>query len=271
MNCRLLGTCLIVALGVPLAAQPFGFAQVAQAGRGAQQQAPGDLTGWWVSVVTEDWRWRMVTPKKGDYASMPLTDEGRKVADTWDPSKDERDGNACKAYGGAAIMRMPTRLHITWQDDNTLKIETDAGTQTRILRFGDSAIATEPSWQGSSKASWEFLGNVGVARGGGGQGQNGGGGGAAANAPPGPRFGSLKVVTSRLKPGYLRKNGVPYTGNAVVTEYFDRQTERNGDVWITVTTIVEDSKYLTGPYITSSGFKKEPDGSKWHATPCSAQ
>jgi hypothetical protein len=273
MNRRLFGMSVVLALGVPLAVPAVGVAQAVQGrGRGAQQQAPADLTGWWVSVVTEDWRWRMVTPKKGDYASMPLTDEGRKAADTWDPAKDERDGNACRAYGGAAIMRMPTRLHITWQDDNALKIDADAGTQTRILRFGDTAISGgEPSWQGNSKATWELLGNVGVARGGGGQGQNGGGGGAAANAPPAPRFGSLKVVTDRLKPGYLRRNGVPYTGDALVTEYFDRQTEKNGDVWITVTTIVEDPKYLTGPYITSSGFKREPDGSKWHATPCSAQ
>jgi len=264
---------LAVALGASLAAQAFGFAQAQGGGRGrgAQQQAPVDLTGWWVSVVTEDWRWRMVTPKKGDYASMPLTDEGRKAADTWDPAKDEREGNACRAFGGAAIMRMPTRLHITWQDPDTLTIETDAGTQTRILRFGESAISVEPSWQGNSKATWEFLGNVGVARGGGGQGLNAGGGGAAANAPVPPRFGSLKVVTDRLKPGYLRRNGVPYTANAVVTEHFDRHVEKNGDVWLTVTTIVEDAKYLTGPYITSSGFTQERDGSKFKPTPCSAQ
>ena len=272
-RCLVVG--FVIVLGAPAAAQQPG--RGGQAPQTPQQQAPSDLTGWWVSVVTEDWRWRMVTPKKGDYASMPLTDEGRRVADAWDPAKDEREGNACKAYGAAAIMRVPTRLHITWQDENTLKIEADAGTQTKLLRFGPSTGsgqvtggAAEPSWQGYSKASWEFLGNIGVARGGGGQGQNGGGGGAAANAP-GPRFGSLKVVTDRLKPGYLRKNGVPYTGNAIVTEYFDRQVEKNGDVWITVTTIVEDPKYLTGPYVTSSGFKQERDGSMWHATPCTAQ
>jgi hypothetical protein len=276
---------LILILGASVSAQqPGRGGRGAQAPQTPQSQAPADLTGWWVSVVTEDWRWRMVTPKKGDYASMPITDEGRKAADAWDPAKDEREGNACKAYGAAAIMRTPTRLHITWQDDSALKIETDAGTQTRIFRFGesgDSAISPDRSWQGRSKASWEFLGNVGAARGGGGQGFNGGGGGGGFNAgpgggggaanPPGPRYGSLKVVTDRLKPGYLRKNGIPYSENALVTEYFDRQTEKNGDVWITVTTIVEDPKNLTGPYITSSGFKKEADGSKWRATPCSAQ
>src|SRR5262249_55505998 len=99
----------------------------------ARQQAPFDLTGNWVSIVTEDWRWRMVTPAKGDYASVPLNDEGRKTADSWDLPKDKTNGVECKAFGAAAIMRIPTRLQITWQDDNTLKIETDAGQQTRLL------------------------------------------------------------------------------------------------------------------------------------------
>jgi hypothetical protein len=270
---------LVLLSGISLyAQQPGRGGRGAPAPQTAQQQAPADLTGWWVSVVTEDWRWRMVTPKKGDYASMPINDEGRRMADTWDGVKDEREGNACKAYGAAAIMRVPTRLHVTWQDDSALKIETDAGTQTRILRFGGSGDSTSPepdrSWQGRSKANWEFLGNVGAARGGGGQGGNGGGGGgggAAGNAPPAPRFGSLKVVTDRMKAGYLRKNGVPYSENAIVTEYFDRHAEKNGDVWMTVTAIVEDPKYLTGPYVTSSHFKKEPDGSKWHPVACTAQ
>jgi len=258
--------------------------QQTPAPRTPQQQAPIDLTGWWVSVVTEDWRWRMVTPPKGDYASLPLNDEARKVADEWDPARDEREGNACKAYGGAAIMRMPTRLHVTWQDANTLKIDTDAGTQTRLLRFGDpstssgQAAPTEaPSWQGRSKATWEFLGQVQNALRGAGGGFGGGGGGGA-NAPGGGgvpaaalRFGSLKVVTDRLKAGYVRKNGVPYSENALVTEFFDRHKENNGDEWLTVTTIVDDPKYFNSQYVTSSGFKKEADGSKWRATPCSAK
>ena len=111
--------------------------------------APIDLTGYWVALVTEDWRWRMVTPPKGDYASVPLNPEGRKVADTWDPAKDESAGNQCKAYGAAALLRVPTRLHIQWDDDNTLRIDTDAGTQTRLLHFGKvQPPAGEPTWQG---------------------------------------------------------------------------------------------------------------------------
>ena len=280
------------------AAQPAeGRGGRGQAPQTAQAQAPIDLAGWWVSVVTEDWRWRMVTPAKGDYASVPINNEGRRVADTWDPAKDERDGNACRAYGVGGIMRVPGRLHITWQGEDTLKIETDAGTQTRLLRFAPpdessadvalglraaAAPAGEQGWQGYSVAAWDILnppargnpllGGAGAApAAGGGDGAGGGGRGRAGNAPPVQRYGSLKVVTTKMKPGYLRKNGVPYSENAMVTEYFDRHKESNGDQWLTVTTIVEDPKYLNQPFTTSSHFKKEPDGSKWRPTPCAAR
>ena len=64
-----------------------------------------DLTGYWVALVTEDWRFRMITPPKGDYSRVPLTEQARKIADAWDPAADEAAGNQCKAYGAAAIMR----------------------------------------------------------------------------------------------------------------------------------------------------------------------
>jgi len=150
----------------PAGGQGRGRGQAPQAPQTPQAQAPIDLTGWWVSVVTEDWRWRMVTPPKGDYASVPISNEGRRLADTWDPAKDEREGNACKSYGAAAIMRVPGRVHITWQDENTLKIETDAGTQTRLLHFGDAPPpAGEQGWQGYSAAVWEIVGGRGGGRG----------------------------------------------------------------------------------------------------------
>src|SRR5262245_20876811 len=90
--------------------------------------APIDLTGYWVSIVTQDWRWRMVTPAKGDYQGFQLTPAARTIADAWDPAKDEAAGEQCKSYGAPALMSVPGRLHITWQDDNTLKVDTDAGT-----------------------------------------------------------------------------------------------------------------------------------------------
>jgi hypothetical protein len=225
-----------------------------QAPRPAKTIAPEDLTGYWVSIVTEDWRWRMVTPAKGDFTSVPLNQEGRKVAMAWDPDKDIKDGNQCKAYGAAAIMRVPGRVHIAWTDDNTLKVDTDAGTQTRTFHFNAKAPATEaPSWQGYSVATWD--GMRPAPRGGG-------------APPPG---GSLKVVTTHMKPGYLRKNGVPYSGDAELTEYYDRTNEPNGDSWLIVTTIVHDPANLAQDFVTSTHFKMEKDGAKFSPSACEAK
>jgi hypothetical protein len=84
-----------------------------------QAAATVDLTGYWVSVVTEDWLYRMVTPARGDYTSVPLNPAGRKLAYAWDPAQDEGSGNTCKAYRAAALMQIPGRLHITWQNETT--------------------------------------------------------------------------------------------------------------------------------------------------------
>ena len=83
--------------------------------------------------------------------------------------------------------------------------------------------------------------------------------------------GAMKVMTTKMKPGYLRRNGVPYSANAVVTEYFDRVTEPNGDSWLIVKTIVDDPQYLAQPFITSTHFKKQDDASGWNPMPCSAR
>jgi hypothetical protein len=221
----------------------------------AREEAPIDLTGYWTAVVTQDWRWRMVTPKKGDFPGIPLNPEGRKIANAWDPSKDEASGEQCKAYGAPAIMRTPSRLHITWRDDNTLRIDTDAGTQTRVFHFHGSAIESgNPQWQGTSAAQWEFV---------------------RTKIPPhvpGPiHGGSLKVVTSRMRAGYLRKNGVPYSSNAAMTEYFDVTSEPNGWQSILLTTIIEDPQYLTQSILLNTNFRKLADGSAWNPTPCSAR
>ena len=241
----------------------------------AKAAAPVDLTGYWVSVVTEDWRWRMITPEKGSYPSIPLNAEGRRVANAWDPAKDEAEGNECKAYGSGNIMRMPTRVHITWESDNILRLETDAGMQTRLFQFGESnPPAGAPTWQGYSVASWEY-----------------GGFGRSAPGTPHlnmlgkPRGGSLKVITTHVRPGYLQKNGVPYGEKAVVTEYFAvPKPTPNGDQWLIVTTIVDDPQYLGvqppgssefgplfGPLVRTSNFKKLSDATGWNPTPCSAR
>jgi len=237
--------------------------------------APIDLTGYWVSLVTEDWLYRMVTPAKGDTASVPVSNQGKQAAAAWDPAKDEAAGEQCKSYGAAGIMRVPGRLHIDWQDDNTLKIDFDAGTQTRLLHFGGTPPATgDAGYQGYSVASWEGLGRGG--RGvfglpGGGAGLTGGPPEPTKAGPPAIRPGSLHVVTTRMKPGYLRKNGVPYSANTVLTENFDRVNEPDGTTLLIVSTIVDDPQNLTQPFLTSTHFKKEPDGSKWSPSVCTAR
>jgi hypothetical protein len=232
--------------------------------------APVDFTGTWVSIVSEDWRWRMITPPRGDYANIPLNAAARKIADTWDPARDRAAGEQCRGYAAPAIMREPTRLRISWQDDYTLKIETDAGMQTRVFQFArpdtvpappKTAPLAERSWQGFSTARWEPPPASTAGRG--------------LPIGLGPRAGtggrSLEVVTTQIRPGYLRKNGVPFSENAAVTEYYDLFPEPDGPNWFVVTTIVRDPQFLGEPWITTSHFRKEPDGSKWNPQPCQVQ
>jgi hypothetical protein len=211
----------------------------------AREVAPIDLTGYWVSYVTENWRYRMVTPAKGEYRRIPVSPAAVPIINAWDPTADERAGNQCKSYGAGAIMNVPGRLHITWQDADTLRIDTDAGTQTRLLRFTarTSSSAPRPTWQGESVAQWERVAGGG---------------------------GSLRVVTTNMRGGYLRKNGVPYSERATISEHFDVAPLPDGGRLLLVTTIVEDPVYLNAPYVVSPHFKKEPDGSKWDPTPCSS-
>jgi hypothetical protein len=241
----------------------------AQGGRGgaagppatAKASAPIDLTGYWVSQIVDEWRFR-VSPQKGDIVYMPLNPEARRVASAWDPDKDSADGKQCKAYGAVGVMQRPGRLHIDWADDNTLKIDADAGTQTRVLRFGAQTSKSEPTWQGTSAAQWQTpagrglidLGGIGFVAGGG------------VNSRG--RSGTLKVVTTNMLPGYIRKNGVPYSDKAVLTEYFNRLTGQQGDAYFVVTAEVDDPAYLIQPFVRSYQFKKQADASGWDPTPC---
>lgn len=247
---------LLIAFTVAAPAQ----AQRGGGGRGAgqpaataQASAPIDLAGYWVSLVTDNWTYRVITPPKGDYLYLPLNPEARRVADTWDPAKDEAAGEQCKGYGPVGVMRMPTRLHITWDNPNALKLETDTGTQTRLLRFGASdAPPGQRTWQGYSVAEW----------------QTGGGRGRGGRGPAGA--GTLKVVTTQMRPGYIHKNGVPFSENAVLTEYFTVITDR-GVSYLVDTLMLEDPKYLTQSFVRSAQYKKQADGTGWNPTPCSAK
>jgi hypothetical protein len=257
-----IATATVAAQGAPQAAQGAGGQGGRGGGRGAQPPqtpratAPLDLTGNWVAVISEDWRWRMVTPAKGDYLSIPLTQKAKDAADTWDPAKDTAAGEQCRSYGAPALMRTPTRLRISWRDDATLLVETDYGTQTRILQFAPGAPG-ERTWQGHSVATWDRA-------------ARGRGAGPAANTPAFGN-GSLKVVTTNLRPGYLRKNGVPFSGDTVLTEYWDTFQAPGSVWWLVITSVVHDPANLQSDWITSQHFKKEADGSKWAPSPCSAE
>ena len=257
----------------------------------ARESAPIDLTGYWTAVITEDWAQRMLTPSKGDFGggppgaartpgrtpiglgsnpadegNIPYEAAGSEAALEWDPA----NSDACMAYGAPGIMRQPTRLRITWEDDNTLKIETDLGTQTRLFHFAaplrpgrmnyiggrfvppkavtdiELPDGLEPSKQGYSTASWTAMGGT--------------------NSETG---GYLKAETTHLTPGYYWTNGTPYTPDAVLTEHFRIMDLPDLSSWILLSLMVEDAEYLTQPFLVNYHFKKLPDGSTWNRQPCS--
>jgi len=212
-------------------------------------QAPIDITGYWVALVTDDWRYRMLTPPKGNADYVPVNAEARRVMGEWDPAKDEAAGEACRAYGAGGVMRLPGRLHITWENDSTLKMDLDAGTQTRRFFFAAPPAAGEATWQGSSTARWQLPGGRGR--------------GSATT-------GQLVVTTNRLRPGYLRKNGIPYGANATITEYFVKLADE-GQEYLAVTIMVDDPQYLALPYIKTYQYKKQSDATGWNPTPCVAR
>jgi hypothetical protein len=234
-----------------------GFAGMPPGPANARAQAPFDPSGYWVSIITESWRFRMLVPGKGDYDEIPFTLAAKQFADAWSPVPDEAAGQQCKAYGAGVIMWLPERLHIGWQDDNTLRVDTDAGMQTRLLRFNPTAAdaAAPPSLQGYSVARWVMHGGV------------------SFGAPPAPRnlprYGSIEVLTDHLLGGYLRKNGVPYGDQATLTEYWEQHSAPGGTQWLIVTSVLKDPKYLAQPFVFTPDFRQEPDGSKWHPAPCS--
>ena len=242
------GIALFVIAATAVGAQGQGPTPATDAPSTPRAGAPFDLTGQWVAVISEDWRWRMITPPKGDIVSIPLSLAGQQAAEAWDPAKDEAAGEQCKAYGAPGLMRGPIRMRISWQDDTTMKVETDYGMQTRLFRFGNvAAPAGARSWQGQTSAQW-------IVRGGRGQ-----------------RFGTLKTVTTNLRPGYLRKNGVPYSERAVFTEFWDAHALPNGDRLLVNTNVVEDPVFLQQPFQNAIHYKLERDTGKWDPTPCDAR
>ena len=295
LRVSLFAFCILHFASIGAAQVPQGAPPPPAARQTARQAAPIDFTGTWASVVTEDWQWRFVTPIVGDYTGVPLNAVGDKLARQWNHEADLKAGQSCKAFGAAAINRLPTRVQISWVDDETLKLDFDLGTQSRLAYFDTTKQPGARSLQGHAVAEWIDLPAAGGRGGGGGGGgaappappaaapaaggaapatppaaggrAGGGAGGRGAAAPP-ARAGGLKITTTNLTTQYLRQNGVPVSERAVVTEYLDIVPAPDGGQWLVWKASVDDPTYLSGWYIVSSQFKKEADASKWNPTPC---
>jgi len=261
------GSRLVAAAGLGLLAAAAVWAQppphragaAATHPMSAQQQAPVDLTGSWGSIVTQDWLYRMVVPQRGQYADIPINLRARQFADAWIRSADEAAGKQCEAYGAAAIMRIPEHLRVSWQDPQTLKVQTDAGMQTRLLRFDPTPgqMHTAPSLQGNSVAKWmPYLEGPGFV-------------GAAPRRGVHAHYGWLQVSTTEMTAGLLRKNGVPYSAQTRMSENWVVNGDPEKTAWLTVTTTLDDPVYLQVPYVLNSIFQKEPAGAQWDPSPCS--
>jgi hypothetical protein len=222
----------------------------------ARTQQPFDLTGYWESVVTQDWRLRMVLPGPGEYSNIEINQAAKTFADAWDRAADEAAGKQCEAYGAGIIMRVPEHLRVQWRDANTLVVDTDAGQQTRVFYFRPStdAAAAPPSWQGYSQAKWDLDMPPSPL-------------GLGGPRPAGPPSGELEVNTTHMLAGLLRKNGLPYSDHAKLTEYWDINPQPNVR-WLTVTSELDDAQYLSSPFVYNSIFRAQPDGSKWDPQPC---
>jgi hypothetical protein len=249
---------LLLSLGMQTVVQAQGRRAADEPAQSARAAAPVDFTGYWESIVTdEDWVYRMVTPRPGDSAGVPLKPVGLQLMDAWDPAKDTAAGEQCKSYGAPAIMRVPGHLHVTWQDGETLKIDTDAGRQSRLFHFVKSdAERGHKTLQGYSVAQWEL------------QRPAGRGAGTAR-----PLWGALKVTTTDLTAGYLRKNGIPYSEDAQLLEYFDlvqQSPDDSAQALMVLTSVVNDPVYLFQPFVTDENFLKLPSDAGWEPSACSA-
>ncbi len=250
-----------VARGASGGAAASGTGDATRSRPTARARAPFDITGYWVSLVTQNWRYRMIVPGHGDYAGIPINAKAKEFADSWQPATDIAADKQCEAYGAPALMQDPERLHILWQDDETLRVDTDEGMQTRLLRFGSAASSHDvseghpaPSLQGDSRARWALS--------------------AVANSlnraaqPNAKLYGSLVVSTDDLTPGLLRKNGIPYGADAKMIEYWKLHS-LGANQWLLISTKLTDPEYLAAPYVYDSIFQKEADGSRWDPIPCS--
>ncbi len=213
------------------------------------------MTGYWVSVVTEDWRWRMLVAEPGDVENgIPLNQAGRELAEAWRPDGNELE--SCLVFGGAGIMRYPGRLYISWENEETLRMDFSAGEQARLLHFNDTDASsnTASSLQGYTSANWYKERQT-----------RGMGFGGPVRSFEG---GNLRSVTQNLTPAFLQRNGVPYSDQATIESSYKVIDAPNGDRWLIITSVVNDPVYLQQHWITSTNFKYEENGDNWDPISC---
>ena len=189
--------------------------------------AEADLSGFWGPRVHEDHKYRWEGPEHGEYDGLPLTAEAYAIADAWDPMEYYRPENQCSPMGITMILRIPGNVHISYEDENTLRIDSEIFGMTRRVYLDARPREDGPlTWGGHSLGEWEAD--------------------------------TLKVVTTHMLPGTghggLRRNGVPTSADMVMTEYFLRH-----DDYLSTIQIVDDPQYLLEPLIRSVTFRQLPD------------
>jgi len=193
---------------------------------GAPAFAQLDFTGEWAPRFYEDQPERVAGPELGDYLGLPITDAARMRADTWNAAIQTLPEWQCRPHSADYIWRGPSNLHI-WKEVDPVTREITAF-HAEWLRSIDNIYYLDgrphPSanaahtWGGFATAKWE--GNM------------------------------LTVTVTHLKEGYVRRNGVPRSDLATVTEHWIRHGK-----WLTVVTIVNDPVYLTEPFIRSTDYE----------------
>ena len=197
------------------------------------------MTGQWVAVVNEDWRWRMVTPPVGDTASLPLNERGRAAAAAWDLERDKAEGNLCKAFAGPGLSGNPRASGSTGRMADSLRLEFDAGRQVRLFEF-----APGPSAERSLRDTPKRSGFVGRSR-------------AACSASAHRQRRIARRAHDAARGGYLRPNGVPFSERATVKEFFSTFTlPGDAGAWLIVTTVVTDPEYLTTELVISRSSRR---------------
>ena len=192
----------------------------------APAAAQVDFSGEWAPRMWEDQPERVPGPELGDFSGIPVSEAARLRAEAWDASIQTLPEWQCRPHSADYIWRGPSNLRI-WKEIDPVSREITAY-HAEWLRSVDAPVyldgrAHPPddalhTWAGFSTGRWE--GDM------------------------------LTITTTHLKEGYLRRNGLPRSDKATLTQHWIR----NGD-FLTVVTVVNDPVYLTEPFIRTTDYE----------------